>query len=547
MRVTRQRRNTLLFIGFLLLGGFCRLINPRSHRTVMTLLFCVPYMIFSGLILSWALSVRDRLLPSRVRTYLVSASLLMVLYLLMRVFKYRIVVFGVLPSRYCAYAYWTPQLLIPALFWMTCLRIHRGETKKGKWNEALLLIPAGVLALLVLTNDLHGLVYRPHVDLSVFVLETGTYSLEPSFYLLYAWMILAGVAGLILLIAKTGRKPAAGLFSMLGIIALWYTLVMLDITAIDLLDIPRLYNVPELHIFGMLGMLEICIRHRMIPSNESYPEFFAKLDLPVLITDRALAPVYETDRPVMASPEELSASLLAPVYPDEDTRLSGMSIRAGCAFWTEDETGLHRENRRLESANEVLSEENNLIAAESRLKEQKAHLDAQNQVYDRIALALYPKQKQIEALLQNVEPGTAAFCAALGQVCVLYAWSKRKSNLLLLGEDTPLLNRELFLALQESCRFLKCCGIEAAAVGEEYASFPLGDIHRLYDTFEDVIETYLPFLRRMTVSLTAGGVRLAIEAESHPPLPEAILTEERVMSDGIAFVTIRTGKEAGTL
>lgn len=543
MHLSRQTRNTLLFIALFLLGGVFRLINPRSHRTVMTLLFCVKYMIFAGLILSWAISVRDRLLPSRARTYMLAASLLMALYLLMRVFKYRIVVYGVLPSRYCAYAYWTPQMLIPALFWMTAIRIRRGETEKGKWNEALLLIPACAVSIMALTNDLHGFVYQPKIALSAFVLETGTYSLNTGFYLLYAWMIVSMVAGLFVLLRETKRKAAPVLFPMLGVTALWYASVTITITVLEPLDTLRMYNVPELHIFGMMALLEISIRNRLIPYNTNYPGFFAELGLPVLITDRSLLPVYETDRPVCATKEEKLASLREPVCISEDTRLFGMEIHAGYAFWTEDETGLNRENRRLESANDLLSEENDLIAAESRLKEQKAHLEAQNRVYDRIALALYPRQKQIEKLLLHAEPETEAFSQALGQACVLNAWSKRKSNLLLLNEDTlPRKNRELFLALQESSRFLKCCGIEAAAVGEEYAEFPLKDIHELYDTFEEAVEAYLPYMKKMTVSLTADGVRLAMEARQNPPLSTSILQVERTMSEGLVFLTIRRGK-----
>ena len=40
----------------------------------------------------------------------------------------------------------------------------------------------------------------------------------------------------------------------------------------------------------MLGFFEICIRSRLLPYNENHAAFFARLELPVRITDRALAP-----------------------------------------------------------------------------------------------------------------------------------------------------------------------------------------------------------------------------------------------------------------
>ena len=129
--------------------------------------------------------------------------------------------------------------------------------------------------------------------------------------------------------------------------------------------------------------------------------------------------------------------------------------------------------------------------------------------------------------LDGTEPGTEDFRRALGECCVLNAWCKRKSNLLLLnGKELPERNRELFLALQESARFLKCCGVEAAAVGEETADFPLSDIHDLYDAFETVIEAWLPSLRRMTVSLTDGGILDFITMET--PSLEALAQSGRL-------------------
>ena len=177
----------------------------------------------------------------------------------------------------------------------------------------------------------------------------------------------------------------------------------------------------------------------------------------------------------------------------------------------------------------------------------KARLDAEAEVYRQIAAAIYRKQKEIAVLLEGTSPEDGSFPAALARVCVLNAYSKRKSNLLLLTEDAlPKSNRELFLALQESARFLKCCGIEAAAVGEEYTDFPLPLVHKLYDSFEAVVEAYLPCMKRMTVSLTADGLRMALEAAEAPMLPPTALPVERRQEEATTYLTIRrkTGGEA---
>ncbi len=546
MKKNGLRRNTWLFAGFLLLGGLMHYFDPTENLFLNSFLFTGRFAVFTGLVLFWIRSVRSRLLPTRVRTYMTAAGVMMVCLLAVQVFSNRIAgdaVGAAALNRWSKYVYWVPQTVNPALFLMAAVRIRRGAEDGKGWDERLLLIPAALLSLAVITNDLHYLVYRPKADYPDLAIVTGRYSQGAVFYLLYAWIILAIAAGLVLLFRETGRRPAGGIVLLAGAVACWLFMLAMNLLVWDWLHVHQPYSTQEINIFGMLGIFEICIRNRLIPGNENHIGFFEQLGLPVLITDKRLSPVYRAGRELNASEDELRASLKHPVYPEEDIRLSGMAIRAGYAFWTGDESELHRENRRLESANEILGEENDLIRVENELKEKKARLDAQNRVYDRIAEALLPRQRRIAKLLDSNEPDTEAFRRALGECCVLNAWCKRKSNLLLLDESVlPKQNRELFLALQESARFLKCCGVEAAAVGEELADFPLSDIHELYDTFEAVIEAWLPSMSRMTVSLLDDGIRLAADTAQAMPLPETILPVEERTSDETVFLTIRRRK-----
>ena len=547
MRLHTAKYSAWLFIGFLLLGGFFHYFDPTQNLFLNSFLFCGRFAIFAGLILFWIQSVRTRLLPTRIRTYMITAGMMMLCLLIVQVFNNRIVGDAVdarAINRFSRYVYWIPQAINPALFLMACIRICRGGRGKEGWDERLLMIPAVFLSLMVLTNDLHYLVYYPKAAFPELTIVTGKYAQGIGFFLLYAWMILTFIIGLVLLFRKTGRRPAKGIALLTGVTLTWLFMLLMNMLVWDWLHVHQPYSTQEINIFGMLGILEICIRNHLIPSNENHIGFFEQLGRPVMITDRNLSPVYRTNQEVKASEEELRASMKQPVYPREDIRLSGMEIRAGYAFWTEDESELHRENRRLESANELLSEENDLICAENELKEKKAGMDAQNMVYDRIAAELFPRQKRIETLLESAQSDTEDFRKALGECCVLNAWCKRKSNLLLLDETAlPARNRELFLALQESARFLKCCGVKAAAVGEEITDFTLAEIHDLYDSFEAIIEEWLPTMRQMAVSIQKDGIRLAVIADREMPLPDTILPVEKQISEGIVFLTIRGRKE----
>ncbi|WP_034449014.1 hypothetical protein [Butyrivibrio sp. AE2032] len=547
MRLIKQHKTSSLFLAFLLLAGICNLLTRSENMLLSSLMFCLNASILIALVVFWMQTVMTRILPSRARNYIITAGFSMILYLLLRIFKYRVIVNSVVMNRFAGYAYYVPLLLLPTLLLATSVALAYGDSVTGRRMEWVIFISAGLVTVIPLTNDIHLLVYSPTVELSAFDLESGSYVWGPFMYLICGWMFLELLIGLMILFRAMRKKEGWLVAAIATSLFAWLATTLLYSFVINRLSLPRMFNSAEIDSFFMLLIFEFCIRSRLIPHNEKHAAFFRNLKVPVLITDMDMHVVHESAAPIKADKEILMSTGTVPVYLDEDTRLSRMKIRAGYAFWTEDEHELREERRRLDEANALISEENGLIEIENKLKEQKARIDAQNQVYGRVAAAIWPKQKRIDVLLDNTDPGSPDFGKALGTVCVFNAYSKRKTNLLLLSENTlPKSNRELFLALSESARFLKCCGIDAAAIGDEYSEMSLSDINDLYDTFETVLETYLSVLRRMTVSLMKDGIRIAMEASEEKKLPQTVLPVIFKESDGLLFFTIRAGQKGGT-
>lgn len=83
-----SRQNLYLFLGFLALAGVCSIADAYAaysdpagpHILITTLTFSLIFAIYAGLILFWMQSVRTRLLPSKARTYMILAAVLMLLY-----------------------------------------------------------------------------------------------------------------------------------------------------------------------------------------------------------------------------------------------------------------------------------------------------------------------------------------------------------------------------------------------------------------------------------------------------------------------------------
>lgn len=88
-----------------------------------------------------------------------------------------------------------------------------------------------------------------------------------------------------------------GLFALSGVLFAWFGMALITELIFYRLDLIRPYSGPEIHIFGMLGVFEVCIRQRLMPHNENYAGFFHSMHIPALITDRSLTPFYRTSAP----------------------------------------------------------------------------------------------------------------------------------------------------------------------------------------------------------------------------------------------------------
>lgn len=529
----KTKRSTLLFLGALLLAGIANTLTFTGVPAFETLMTELNYLIYVGLLLFWIQSVRARLLPSRARTWMIDAALMMLLYQLVRIFKYRFTD-GAIPMRYEVYLYFLPMTMIPTFFLMTCLRIRRGN-RAGRFDEALLLIPQGLLSLIAVTNDLHKLVYAPKVDLSVFAVQSGTYARGPAFYALYAWMILSFAVGLALLLRETGRRRGKALISLLAVVAVWFGMILINMLVTDGVYGPHMFNSPEIHIFGMLGVLEVCIRYRLIPHNANYADFFAALQIPALVTDRAFRPVFRSGEALSADEDQLRAALASPVYLTPDLRLSGRPVHGGYAFWAEDETEVHRAQERLAEANELIESENSLIQAETEQREKDAWLQSQHRIYHEIAAAVYPVQQRIERLLNQMEPDTPAFRDQLAHVSVLNAYVKRKANLLLLAAEKDILTTsDLFMALKESATYLSLAGLKTDALRPDETACPASRVIALYDAFEAIAEQLIGNASSLMVSWAGGVLTLATETAQTPdvkslPVPVRVREEEGIL------------------
>lgn len=281
-----QKKRTCVFVAVLAMAGVLHLFEIKGSLFQQTVFFCLVSSIYLGLLFFWALSVSRRLLPSRSRSYVLIAAGLMVFYILVRAFKYRIAAGQNTMMRIAWYHYYIPLLMIPTLFLMSCLRFYRSK-EDGHFDERWIMLPAVMITAGILTNDLHRLAFLPLIPIKSLNGETGTYSYGILYYTACAWMCFTVAAGVFSLMKSFHRfrEWKRGLIPPLFLAGI--PLLMLVRAWMERAGIHPLYNEPEIHVFCLLGCFESMIRSLMLKIQHEQEERRTRLNAANRVLNRA--------------------------------------------------------------------------------------------------------------------------------------------------------------------------------------------------------------------------------------------------------------------
>ena len=543
-----QTKTTILFLFVLLLAGIFHALEHVALQNACfffnTFLFIANLMTYSGLILFWLISVRKRLLPTRARTNMLISGTLMILFLLIRAMKYRIGSWSFTLSRMCWYLYYAPIILIPTLFLMISLDCGNTAAKQSRFRKYLP-FPALLLTCGILTNDLHHMAFDIGTADWKEVIEHGSYTYGALFFAAEFWascMMAAGVAHLIS-VSRQSRQKKQMIRPLLFL--LLTAAVLITDRILEKTGLPNFYMMPELLIFCLIAVQESCIRNRLLPHNENYEAFFPQLDLPLMLTDSQLDPVCRTAIPVTAEKEQLQKAAKHPVYPDPDTRLSGLPLPAGYAFFTEDESILNRLNEELQDANEVLALENELLVREQELIAEKAAIEERNLLYTKAEKEVYPARKRIAEILDHTQPETPSFRRDIAGALALTAYVKRKANFVMIeAERETMMIEELAAALQESAHYFGYCGMHTTVSITAKSDFPCRTATALYDSFEAAAEALCGRTEELWLRLSDTELLMLADTEHPVTLPPLSLPASCDHADGQTVIRIAAGGDS---
>lgn len=455
-KVDKTKLLTVVGIIIFLFGGAVRIF---SHLTSSADNYIENFdvIIFSGLIIGWGVSVAYRIVQKNIRICLVISAALMLLWMALRAIKYNSPADINTYGRYLWYSYYIAMVFLPLMMFFAMLNIGKPENTNNR--KYLLIIPAAVLVLLVMTNDFHQLAFVFEPD---FHNWNKQYSYGPVYYVIAVWIFILVLSSIVLSINRCRISATRK--------KLWIPIVIILVAIIYTLwnnlnhgySGLRIYNVPEVFCFASIALWESLIQIGLVPSNTGYGDFFNASNLNTLIFDNEGNVKYRSKNATNVSKDVVLQNGNSVVI-DENIILKKHNIKGGKAVWTEDISAINRINRELSEVKEQISEYNVILKSEAELKKRRAAVTEQNKLYDSITEFIRPQLCDLENILKNIENNRGDISVNYAGACVVNVYIKRISNLLIMAKSRKMLNAfELENSIRELTEYISVYGISCS-------------------------------------------------------------------------------------
>lgn len=510
------RKKALISGGIILLAVFAAYIFRLIGRGCFypTLFSYLRSFIYIGMFAAWGISVRQRIVQKQVRRYLTGVSLLLILWFTLRSAKY-FIFWQPNVIRYLWYLYYLPMLFIPTLALLIAMSLGKPDKYKLPKSVLLLFAVSGALLILVLTNDLHQLVFSFSKNADIWSDESYGYGV--CYFAVIGWQVLCAAAALVVMLFKCRLKNRKLRF--LPVIPL---IVSLNYLVLNYIGIPW-----QKELFGdvtafqsLMYMLcfEACIACGYIHSNSRYADLFASsVGTSAQITDMSFNVRYAAMDTKPISREKMMHAIQSPVTLADGLNLHTMPIGGGYAVWTEDVSALLEARENFEGLAEELAERNEILRYEYKREARRRRVEEQNRLYDLLRCTTQAQINRISTLtkeyqkINKTEPTRAK--TLLAEIAVLCSYIKRRKHLTLLADrDRSVAIAELVGAFTESLQALKLLNVRTTFFADSRLSvLPGKSAAEIFDFYEQVIESDLENISSIQVSLAyVEGLRLSV-------------------------------------
>lgn len=542
---TRAVKITALAVALLFFASALRFIHSESPLVVTALAF-LTFTIYIGMLAAWGISIRRRMMHSHIRSYLLAIASLLLFWIFVRTLKWHVFEAIEPAARFLWYCFYFPMIFVPLLSFFAALCLGKPEGWRPSRRYGLLFIPAALLLLGILTNDMHQLAFGFAPGFEEW---NSNYSYHILYFLTALWMAGFLLASVWLLFQKshvphTKRRVWMPLFAI-GLGVVYAALYILT----PWLPGARFIEMTAMYCALAVAIWESCIQTGLLPSNTRYGAFFDASDLAAQITDRQ-GKVHYSSRRARPVPAEVFARLTkeGELQPDADTVLHAAPIRGGYVVWREDVSELARLIEQLRRVGDELQDGVELLQSEWEVKSKRQRVDEQNRLYELTVRQTMPQLKTLNARLDDAQRADdGKKLRLLREINLLGSYIKRRGNLILIAEGKERVSlSDLARCFEESFESLGLEGFRRRLTVSAAGEVNLDRAILFYDFFQAVTHAGFASLESLLVDLTQreNDLTLSVEMESGESpgaFPDADWREEEVAALGGQILRVHDG------
>ena len=521
-------------IALRVLGKFAILIVPGG---------IARSLIYIALYIGWGISVSKRIVQVQVRHYLIAVSGLMVFWFVIRSMRYYFITdIGI--ARQLWYLYYLPMLFIPLFSLFVAISLGKpASARLSKTALVLLYIPTVLCLLLVLTNDLHQLVFS-FPEGEVWTGRNNGYTF--GYYIVLGWEILCALAAFVIMIIKCRLSYRKKYLPFL-LLACSIVYAFIYVSGVEWMQLIG-GDIAAAQCLMFTGILESCIQCGLIQTNTGYQALFEAGSIGAQIVDTDYDTRYASSNAPKLSAEIMRSAESEAAKLDSKTLLRSSKIPGGHVLWQEDITDITALLEKLEENRKTIAESNDVEQENYKTKVKINTVREKNRLYDRLQAQTAHQIELLDQLLTQYEAQSDPEIrrSLLAKAAVIGAYIKRRGNLMFIGEKSNVTDTaELSACLNESFANLELMGVECAIDIPGKNSIDTRDAIRVYDFFEAVTEAAMDDLHFVWLKARSleDAVIFNLQAESKADLSAlSALADTCACEDGVWRFSLRIGK-----
>lgn len=421
--------------------------------------FLRPYLVWAVymlLLLRWQYTITTKITQKAMHCHLTAQNIVSILYLTVRFIQDAFLYVNIPWMRFTGYFINIAAIFIPLFGLYGSFYLGKADDYRISKKWYLLLIPACLLSVLALTNDLHHFFYyimpeesQPNLYFHPYI---GT-------YIVYIWGLSIISYQVYVIYRRNGTTKSDSLYRKLIPFYEPILLLLFSIPYAATAYVVR-FELVE-YSAGLIFILVLCwqiyILVGLIPVNAQYEEVFRRSTVAMQILSPSGETIAASENAAEITPAMLEALKQNQHFSvTEDVIMHLHQIPGGCMIWQTDLSQINHAFRELQRLNAELEEEQDLLAQEIRIQSDEASVQARNDIYDSLSSEVSGQLTLLTELLSKESLSENDW----NRICLIGTYIKRFCNLRLTYQEQQTIPMgDLALSLQDMAKCIKNLGI----------------------------------------------------------------------------------------